>query len=109
MLVAIERILTNRADPHVQLNALLMLMGFVRRADYPSISFTEALLLGVLTLPAKTAASGDNKLIYDYFESAGFSAGTSNLQALSYHFTRNALTLFLLLAYLRPKRLYKSR
>lgn len=109
MLVAIERSLTNRADPHVQLNALLTLMGFVRLADYPSISFTEALLLGVLAVPAKVAASGDNKLIYDYFESAGFSAGTSNLQALSYHFTRNALTLILLLAYLRPKRLYKSR
>lgn len=44
-----------------------MLQGFIRLADYPSIAFTEALLLGVLTPPAKTAFSRDNRLIYDYF------------------------------------------
>ena len=97
-----------KSDPHVQLNALLTVIGFVRLADYTAVAFADALLLQYLSSPAKTAGSGDNKRIYDYFEKAG-QTNISNSQSLSYHFTRNALLLVLLLAYLRPKRFYKSR
>jgi hypothetical protein len=56
-----------KSDPHVQLNALLTVIGFARLADYTAVAFADALLLQHLEIPARTAASGDNKRIYDYF------------------------------------------
>jgi hypothetical protein len=63
----------------------------------------------MLTEGARTAVSNDNKLIYDFFERAGHSSSTPNLQSLSYHFTRHCLLLILLLAYIHPKRNYKNK
>lgn len=86
-----------------------MLLGYIRLADYPSVIFAESIILPMLVDGAKIAAANDNKLIYDYFESNGYSSNTPNLQSLSYHFTRHCLILVLLLAYLHPKRMYKNK
>lgn len=107
--VHIHQILNGKAEPHMKLNSVLMMLAFARLAHYPSLVFIQSVMIGFVAEPAKVAARNDNHQIYDYFETEGYSASIPNLQSLSFHYTRHCMILILLLAYLQPKRMYKNR
>lgn len=107
--VHIHQILNSKAEPHMKLNSVLMMLSFAKLAQYPSLVFIQSVLVGFVAGPGKVAARNDNHQIYDYFEAEGYSASIPNLQSLSFHYTRHCMILILLMAYLQPKRMYKNR
>ena len=58
---------------------------------------------------AFAGASKSHSQAYDFFESRNFKSNEGSLQSVSYNFTHACLEIFLMVAFMKPKRLYRNK
>lgn len=109
LLLYLEQQLTAKSQPLAKLNSIVSLLALTKNPQYPTISIMEVVFMPLLIDPARVAASENQVQIYEYFQNNGYSPNISNLQSLSFHYTQHCLVFCLLIAYLKPKKLYRNR
>ena len=69
----------------------------------------EHSILHLFVEPAVVYAQNNISKIYDYFEQKGYDSNIQSIQTISYQYTKQSLALVLMVAYIRPKKMYKNK